>query len=401
VEFSDHSGGAGGRDLSKTAKNLIQMKILDKYVIKNFMVGYLIAFFVLIGLRIIIDLFVNLDEFAEHSNLGLLAVFTNIARYYGMHATLYFRDFAGMITVVAAAFSLGKMTRQNELTAILASGVSLKRVIAPILIMALLLTVLLVVDQEIVIPRLAEKLVLNRDVLPGQASYNIWFIGDKNGSLISSANFDVASATLKDPTIITRRRQSDSLIWDVTGKISASSATYNQQTQSWDLKDGYFLARQEHSSARSLERARRGQTLQRIDSYKSDIAPKDIPILRKEQYLSLLSSKQLADLAARSTQVKDLTQLYSQKHFRITDPVVNLIMLMVGLPILVCREPKAMKSAIMASFGITVACFLVTFLAKMAATEVFFNRVIPELWAWLPIFIFLPTAFVELDSMKT
>ena len=117
--------------------------------------------------------------------------------------------------------------------------------------------------------------------------------------------------------------------------------------------------------------------------------------------MSLLSSKQLADLAARSTQVKDLTQLYSQKHFRITDPMVNLIMLMVGLPVLVCREPKAMKSAIMASFGITVACFLVTFLAKMAATEVMFNRVIPELWAWLPIFIFLPIAFIELDSMKT
>jgi lipopolysaccharide export system permease protein len=377
------------------------MKILDRYVIKNFLVGYLIAFFVLIGLRIIIDVFINLDEFAEHSNLGILAVITNIARYYGMHSTLYFRDFAGMITVVAAAFSLGKMTRQNELTAVLASGVSLKRVIAPILVMAMLLAGLLIIDQEIIIPMLAEKLVLNRDVLPGQESYNIWFISDKNGSLINSANFDVAAATLQSPTIITRRRQSDSLIWDVTGKISASSATYNQQTQSWDLKDGYFLARQEHNSERSLEKARRGQTLQRIESYKSDITPKDIPILRKEQYLSLLSSKQLADLAARSTQVKDLTQLYSQKHFRITAPVVNLIMLMVGLPILVCREPKAMKSAIMASFGITVACFLATFLAKMAATEVFFNRVIPEMWAWLPIFIFLPIAFIELDSMKT
>jgi lipopolysaccharide export system permease protein len=377
------------------------MKILDKYVIKNFLVGYLIAFFVLIGLRIIIDLFVNLDEFAEHSDLGVMAVLYNIARYYGMHSTLYFRDFAGMITVVAAAFSLGKMTRQNELTAVLASGVSLKRVIAPIIMMAVLLTGVLVIDQEILIPSMAEKLVMNRDVLPGKASYDVWFLSDKNGSLISSVDFDVATATLKKPTIITRQRQNDSLIWDVTGKISASSATYNEQTQSWDLKDGYFLARQEHSDNRSLEKARRGQTLQKIESYKSDIAPKDIPILRKEEYMSLLSSGQLADLANRSTQVKDLTQLYSQKHFRVTDPIVNLIMLMVGLPVLVCREPKAMKSAIMASFGITVACFLVTFLAKMTATEVLFNRVIPELWAWLPIFIFLPIAFVELDSMKT
>jgi lipopolysaccharide export LptBFGC system permease protein LptF len=31
------------------------MSILDKYVAKNFLVGYVIAFCVLIGLRIIID----------------------------------------------------------------------------------------------------------------------------------------------------------------------------------------------------------------------------------------------------------------------------------------------------------------------------------------------------------
>jgi lipopolysaccharide export system permease protein len=403
VGFAACTDAADGGDLSKTAQGLTGtlMKILDKYIIKNFLVGYLIAFLVLIGLIIIIDLFVNLDEFAEHSNLGVLAVAANIVRYYGIQSTVYFRDFAGMITVIAAAFSLGRMTRANELTAVLASGVSLKRVIAPIITMAILFTGVLVIDQEFIIPNLADTLVLKRDVLPGQDSYSMWFIGDKNGSLINSSNFDAATATMKEPTIIIRSRQSDSLIWDVSGKISATSATYNPNTQSWDLKDGIFLARQEQLGRRSVEKSRRSQLPQRIESYQSDITPQDIPILRKEKYMGLLSSKQLSDLAARSSQVKDLTQLYSQKHFRITDPMINLIMLLVGLPVLVCREPKAMKSAIMASFGITVACFLVTFLAKLVATEVIFNRVIPEFWAWLPIFIFLPIAFIEIDSMKT
>ena len=82
------------------------MKILDKYVAKNFLIGYAIAFCVLVGLRIIIDLFVNLDEFTEHADLGTVAVIKNIIGYYGLHSTLYFRDFAGAITVVAAAFSL-------------------------------------------------------------------------------------------------------------------------------------------------------------------------------------------------------------------------------------------------------------------------------------------------------
>jgi hypothetical protein len=37
----------------------------------------------------------------------------------------------------------------------------------------------------------------------------------------------------------------------------------------------------------------------------------------------------------------------------------------------------------------------------MLAIEVIFDRVMPELWAWLPVFIFAPIAFIELDSMKT
>ena len=49
----------------------------------------------------------------------------------------------------------------------------------------------------------------------------------------------------------------------------------------------------------------------------------------------------------------------------------------------------------------TALCFVTTFLCKLLATEYVFNRVMPELWAWLPVFIFLPIAFVELDSMKT
>ena len=84
------------------------MKTLDRYIAKNFAIGYAIAFGVLIGLRIIIDLFVNLDEFTEHAGLGTLAVFRNIFTFYGLNSTVYFRDFAGMITVNAAAFSLGQ-----------------------------------------------------------------------------------------------------------------------------------------------------------------------------------------------------------------------------------------------------------------------------------------------------
>ena len=186
------------------------MKILDRYVAKNFLIGYCVAFCVLIGLRVIIDLFVNLDEFTEHSNLGALAVAANILTFYLFNSTLYFRDFAGMIMVVAAAFSLGRMIRSNELIAVMASGVSLKRVITPIIVIALFLTVVLVVDQELVIPALSEKLVRSHDDIPGQESYKVQFMTDEHGSLICSRRFDVKTSTLHNLTIITGQEIAES-----------------------------------------------------------------------------------------------------------------------------------------------------------------------------------------------
>lgn len=365
------------------------MKILDKYVAKNFLIGYGIAFGVLLGLRVIIDLFVNLDEFAEHSDLGTLVVIKNILIFYGLNSTIYFRDFAGMITVVAAAFSLGKMVRSGELVAIVASGVSLKRVIAPIIILALLLTGLLVIDQEFIIPPLADKLVRSQDDLPGQASYSVRFISDSKGSLICTQQFDVETSTMYNPTIITRQRKPDSLIWEVTGRIDAKAAVYNDKTKRWDLINGTFTAKDSAGDARQTA------------FYESDITPRDIPIKRQAENKTLLSSRQLSVLAKQDKKIKDLAQLYSQKHFRITDPIINMIMLMVCLPILVRFDSRSMKSAVMISFAITGACMVTNFVCRLLATESVFGTIKPEFWAWVPIFIFLPIAFIELDSIKT
>jgi lipopolysaccharide export system permease protein len=365
------------------------MKILDRYVAKNFLIGYAIAFCVLMGLRIIIDLFVNMDEFTEHADLGAFAVIGNIFSFYILHSTLYFRDFAGMITVVAAAFSLGKMVRSNELVAVMASGVSLKRVIVPIILLAFFLTGLSIINQEFLIPPLSDKLVRGQDAIPGQETYDVWFIEDGKGSLICSQRFDVKTSTLQRPTIIIRRKKTDLGLWEVIGRISAKRAVYNPETGKWDLINGQLIEKGSQTG------------VQPIASYASDITPKDIPVRRRARHITLLSSQQLGALAAQRTKIKDLAQLYSQKHFHITDPVINLVMLMVCLPILVCRDPKSMKSAIMISFGTTAACFITIFVCKMLAIEVMFDRVMPELWAWLPVFIFAPIAFIELDSMKT
>ena len=367
------------------------MKILDRYIAKSFLTGYMISFCVLIGLRIIVDLFVNIDEFAEHSDMGTLAVIKNIVIYYGLNCTLYFRDFAGMITVVAATFALGKMMRSNELVAVMASGVSLKRVIMPIIILSLLLTGLLVVDQELIIPPLSDKLVRSQDDIQGGEMIDLQFLSDGNGSLIYCLRYDVSTATMIKPTIIIRKKKADSPILDTIGRVDADKAVYDPQTGKWNLTNGVYVKKGGQRDTKPIK------------SYASDLKAKDIPVMSKSSNKSLLSSKQLGILARQPGKIKDRAQLYSQKHFRITDPIINLVMLLISLPILVCRDPKEMKSAIMVSFAATSACFVMTFVCKMLSTETIFSTdtVNPIIWAWLPVFVFLPIAAIEIDSMKT
>ena len=367
------------------------MKILDRYIAKNFMIGYIIAFCVLIGLRIIIELFVNLDEFAERADLGVWVVARHVVTYYALRTTLYFRDISGVITVVAAAFSLGRMVRANELVAIMASGVSAKRIVGPILVLAILFTGLAVIDQEIVIPSISDKLVRDEDEFAGEEeSYDVWFLTDAKGSLISSRRYVVDTQTFEQPTIITRQRDPNRTgVWQVTGRIAADFARYNEQTGNWDLDRGLFVGTE----------ATRPKPIATYAG--SDLLPKDIPVRQMSGFNALLSSRQLSALAAQKTKIKDVAQLTSQKHFRITDPLINLTMLMVSLPVLICRDPKTMKSAILVSFVLTATCFVTTFVCKMLATEVVFARMMPEFWPWVPLFIFLPIAIIELDSMRT
>ena len=382
------------------------MKILDRYIAKNFLFGYFIVLFVMLGMFLAIDLFLNLDEFSEQLGkqdasghiLTLKDVVGNIVRYYGVHCCLWYKELAGMVMVIAAVFSLSRMTRNNELVAIMASGTSLKRMLAPILFLSLFLSCLMVINQEVMIPRMAHELIRKHDDLANESVYDLWFAGDDKGSLISSRKYEENTQTFYDPLIILRERiEGRENIYRVTGRIHASKAVYDEQKGGWFLTDGQWLRLPTQG-----QDASRFQPVTPIAFYGSNLTARDIPIRRREGFKSLLSLRQLTELERNpGTRRTDMAELALQKNSRITDPLVNLIMLMVALPVLVCRDPKAMKMAIGISFLTTASCFLVVFTCKLFATEVIFGQIKPALWTWTPIFIFFPIAWIEIDSMRT
>ncbi|MDD4891343.1 MAG: LptF/LptG family permease, partial [Phycisphaerae bacterium] len=155
------------------------MKVLDRYILRNFLVSYLILGFVLIGLYVVADLAMNSDEFTKKTRdtqreQTAGEVLSGIGNYYGHQVFVYFRDLAGIITLASANVTLITMNRRNEMTALLASGVSLYRIIWPIVLLGLGFNLLAVMDQELILPRMADELVRKHDEQAALREYPIW-----------------------------------------------------------------------------------------------------------------------------------------------------------------------------------------------------------------------------------
>ncbi len=128
------------------------MHIIDRYLLRQFVQTFLICFLSLTGLYIVLDLFTNIDQFLRcgHKTGGVLAF---IAHYYAYHAILFFNVTSGMLTLTSAMFTVAWIQRHNEMTALMASGVSRIRVLVPIIIAVAVVSLLSAANRELVIPR--------------------------------------------------------------------------------------------------------------------------------------------------------------------------------------------------------------------------------------------------------
>ncbi len=164
------------------------MTILDRYILRSLLINYVITLGVMISLYVVLDMFVNMDEFTEQG-YPVSTVISNIVDYYAPNVFLFFAQLSGVITLFACMATIARLRKQNEVTAMLASGVSLYRVAAPIIAFGLASTALLVIDTEWLIPSVAHKLARDHDDVDGKKAYEVLFQRDRNGALLSAGRF--------------------------------------------------------------------------------------------------------------------------------------------------------------------------------------------------------------------
>src|SRR5437667_5117954 len=109
------------------------MKLLDRYVIRNFLQVYLYCIAGFISIWLIFDVSDNISTFIdEHISLLL------VARYYSTQIPQVLIILLPVSLLLSLLFALGRMSRSNEIVSMLTAGVSLPRVLLPLIGIGLL-----------------------------------------------------------------------------------------------------------------------------------------------------------------------------------------------------------------------------------------------------------------------
>jgi LPS export ABC transporter permease LptG len=109
------------------------LRLLDRYVLRNFLQAYVYCIIGFISIWLIFDISDNISTFIDQK-LGLIRV----AHYYLTQVPQIFVILLPVSLLLALLFCLGRMSRANEIVSMLTAGVSIPRVLMPLFLMGLL-----------------------------------------------------------------------------------------------------------------------------------------------------------------------------------------------------------------------------------------------------------------------
>ena len=113
------------------------LKRLDRYIISKFIGTYIYSIILIISISIVFDVNENLSKFANfHAPLKAI-----VFDYYANFVPYFANLFSPLFVFIAVIFFTSKLAGNSEIIAMLAAGVSFKRLLRPYLISAALIAV--------------------------------------------------------------------------------------------------------------------------------------------------------------------------------------------------------------------------------------------------------------------
>jgi len=360
------------------------MSIIDRYVARSFTAGYLILLAVSIGVSILADVLVNIDEFLANEDVPTGQVLGYMVAFYGHNTALYFSQFGGPLLAVAAAFTIGAMLRNNEMNALVSAGMPLQRLAAPVRVCTALFLAVWVANKELLIPQIAHKIARDRGDVAGTRTAGVPLVRDGQRALLTAQRLDPRRGTLERLQIIVPDEHGPP-----TMLIDADEARYDPARQTWKLVRGRWLTLAQPTG---FDRPLRWEP---CDEYPLPLTPELLVLHQGTAWSDMLSLRQMNALV-HSPGLPNRPAIIVNRHVRMTQPLIYLIRVPLALPFFLTREPC---NVLAAGGRALLLCGL--FLGLTFVAHGIINEQGAALRAWAPILCFGPLAVLQLANART
>ena len=410
------------------------MKTLDRYIVRQFLANFAILFVVLMSLFVVVDLIVDLDEFIQageaHAGAWIggrwVATLGITVGYYGPTVLLVYVFFNGLIVVGAMGFTLTSLQRTRELTAMIASGVSLYRVAAPLLVTGLLLSALTLPVQEFILPPLAPKLVRKKSELKKldreRVRKPVFYAPAGGGDLLSAESFDPDGGVLRGVQIHDRNPEgrtvrfvrADAAYWRAEAITPEDRAAAGDGAPAirmrWVFENGVAEEIRQPGVAPTVARGDTGArlssrgVLRGVGAYDTDLSPTVLQARQTATFANLLSIRELQELSknrAIDGARRDKIQQVIWSRFSLM--VLNALLLVMALPFFLSRVPGNTLVSSLRAAALCIGAWGggLVMLQVSPGTLSLGGLASPAVVAWLPVAIYLPVAAWQLTRIKT
>ncbi|MFO0014590.1 MAG: LptF/LptG family permease [Planctomycetota bacterium] len=372
------------------------MTRIDRYILVLYVRVFAVCFVTLAGLLIVAQVFTNLDEFIQYGK-ARGSLIRALVEYYSPALLAIFDRTCGLLVLLSSMFVIAWLYRTNEMTALLAAGISKARIIRPILMMSLVAIVFAAVSRECLIPKWEKSLSKSpQDLQGGERLQPIRPTVDVDyGVLIAGRNLETNSQSIINPVF-----KFQGPVAEVVEQIHAARAVYDQGDGT--RPTGYRL---EGVTAKSMLP---GKPSIRKDGIDYLLLPTDNPWLSSDQcfipskveydMLQGGSSQQFASTAELIWRLRNQGDYYGSDlqvmvHTRFLQPWMDMTLLLLGLPlILTTRSRNLVQLALVCvgTFGLFFA--VATGFGSLAERGTLFS---PSAAAWGPLILFGPIAYAR------
>lgn len=313
-------------------------RVLDRFILKEFITVVLITTAGALSLFTILTLFEIIDEiYTNHIS------WATVFEYFVFIWPMVLQLVLPLCLLISLLICFGLLEKSNQIMALKACGISLYRLSAPVVLAVALLAGGIFFLQETILPYSNQRQAQLRDRIKGkkvQTNYlqeNTWILG-RDDRLFNFGYFDPKLNQFAD-FIAYRIHFQSAQLQEI---LYARQATWDQALQRWQLEDGWTRVFRGQRNAFQPFRRHANSITENPDYFKKEVKTAD-----------KMSFTELWNYIGRLRQGGFNTlSLEVDLHAKLAYPMINLIILLIGLPFSFMMGKRG------ALFGMTVSILI-------------------------------------------